>query len=99
MLNQLIEKGADVNPQDRDGITPLSNACWTKDPNYTLAKVLIEYGADVNMGGKESYFTSLINACHKGNITLVNYLIEKGADVNLEDSRGLIPLLEACERY
>ena len=60
IITYLLEKGANVNMPDTDGRTPLHFACQntklfhliTKETDseiYTLLKLLLDYGADVNM--------------------------------------------------
>lgn len=60
IITYLLEKGANVNMPDTDGRTPLHFACQntklfhliTKESDseiYTLLKLLLDYGADVNM--------------------------------------------------
>ena len=44
----LISRGADVNAQDKYGMTPLTYACLYGDKE--TAKVLLEHGADPNAG-------------------------------------------------
>ena len=60
IITYLLEKGANVNMQDTDGRTPLHFACQntklfnlitreTDSEIFTLIKLLLDYGADVNM--------------------------------------------------
>ena len=60
IITYLLEKGANVNIPDTDGRTPLHFACQntklfnliTKEMDseiFTLIKLLLDYGADVNM--------------------------------------------------
>jgi len=50
LVHYLIEKGADLNKEDKHGMTPLFIAC--KNENENLVKYLIEHGADVNKENK-----------------------------------------------
>ena len=91
-LQMLIEKGADVNVKDDDGMTPLSIAVWLahkEDVHF-----LLENGADVNAKDSDGR-TPLTHATANGHAEITKFLIEKGADVNAEDSGGSTPLMYA----
>lgn len=85
----LIEKGADVNVQDKSsGSTPLIMCCQY---NFVdLAKLLIEKGADVNLQANNGY-TPLIAAAGVSE-ELVDLLLLKKADINLKSETGTGPL-------
>lgn len=56
----------------------------SKDNNYLIAKVMLEYGADVNI--KDSYgYVPLAKAANGGHLQIVNLLIANGANVNARD--------------
>ena len=82
-MEELLKKGADVNAQDCDGLTPLHRAI--ENDNLESVKLLIRKGADVNTedynGRTPLYWTSL-----KQNIKIISALIEGGANVNVEDN-------------
>eukprot|EP00919_Chromeraceae_sp_WS-2016_P008855 GHVR01020799.1.p1 GENE.GHVR01020799.1~~GHVR01020799.1.p1 ORF type:complete len:114 (+),score=4.60 GHVR01020799.1:440-781(+) len=87
----LIERGADINLQNKEGCTALGFCDRSK-----VAKLLIENGADVNhkdkygktplMTGSESDF---------GNDVLLLF-IEHGADVNCRSEDRRTALMYAC---
>ena len=79
----LIERGAGVSAQDKDGRTPLHLA-WHPE----VARVLIKHGADVSAQDKDGH-TPLHLAWHAA-VTCV--LIEHGADVSAQDKDGHTPL-------
>lgn len=85
IMRLLIGAGADVNASD-DSIykLPLAWAINSTDPEdrYTVAKILIDSGANVNMGNGS---TPLMEAVSKGDVRLVELLLAFGADVNLHD--------------
>ncbi len=57
-----------------------------------IIKVLIEYGADVDMGGTDGY-TALHFAAYKSQLQACVQLVEMGnANVNAENSMGRTPL-------
>ena len=58
----LIEKGANINAQDKDGKTPLYHAC---EQGFLLAaEFLLSRGADVTMGTKQG-ITPLVIASQR----------------------------------
>jgi uncharacterized protein len=63
-----------VNQRDSEGNTPLIRDC--KEGNIINAKLLIQNGADVNLGN-EWGSKPLMYACSKGNLELVKLLLEK----------------------
>ena len=79
-MKYLIEHGADVNKESKDGTTPLFIAC--EYGNYAIVKCLVEHGANVNKELKNGK-TPLIIACdsRNRNETIVKYLIVNGADI------------------
>jgi len=88
MARMLIEKGADLNPQSKDkgyngyGMwTPLAIACLRE--NEDVAKVLLDGGADPNIGSVDGTLP-LHYAAEKGKTELVRALISNGAEVNAQ---------------
>lgn len=83
-----LRNGADVNKVGRSDSfrTPLMIAATEGKEN--LAKLLVEYGADVNaidVGGD----TALMWAANDGHLNVVEFLVEHGANVNAA-ATGLI---------
>ncbi|ORX80684.1 ankyrin [Anaeromyces robustus] len=79
IMDQLIEKGSDVNFIDNSRNTPLIYAIL--ENSLTEAEFLIKKGANVNY--ISSYGDSpLVHAIHKRNLSMVKLLIEYGADIN-----------------
>jgi len=96
IANKLIECGANVNAVNKFGQTPLSKLCDTasdrnKFSDMDLVKVLLNAGADINLGN------ALYEAADRDNTELVNFLISKGADVNQKDNKGNTPLSQAIQ--
>jgi hypothetical protein len=89
-VSRLIERGADVNARDSDGVTALMGAAI--DGNTELARVLIEKGADVDSQA-ENGWTALHIAAINGDLDVARILIEKGANVNEDDQHGETPLM------
>jgi ankyrin len=85
MVEFLINKGADVNLQNKYGLTPLHVAASFSF--YEISKILIAAGADNKIfdhGGE----TALLVAAKEGDDEIVKLLIENGADINVEDILG-----------
>lgn len=80
IMRWLIEKGADVNYQDKGGYTPLHFAVQERRMN--ALDLLFENGANPNLKdrhGNSPLWTAVFNA--KGNFDIVKKLIENGADL------------------
>jgi len=89
-VSRLIERSADVNAKDRDGVTALMGAAI--DGNTELVRILIEKGADVDSQA-ENGWTALHIAAMNGDLDVARTLIEKGANVNEDDQHGETPLM------
>jgi len=76
----LIEKGANVNYRNRNGITPLMNGLY--NDNIAIVQILVENGADV--GAVDNYgYNPLSSTIDNGYSTMVEVLL-RGKGVNLE---------------
>lgn len=88
---QLIKEGAPLNYYKKS--TPLHHA--VKNGDLELVKLLLEYGADVNLTITNG-ITPLHRAVSCQHIEIVKYLIQNNADVNAETIDYWIPLHSAC---
>jgi ankyrin repeat protein len=81
-VKDLIEKGADINAKDNNGMTALMLASKNNRKEIVeLVELLIKNGADVN--AKDIYGrTALMIASVNGHKEIVELLIKNGADVN-----------------
>ena len=62
-----------------------------RDHQFEAAKILIESGADVNLGG--GIFGSALHlSVVRTNLLLTDMMIKRGAEVNVVDSEGNTPL-------
>ena len=92
-IEEIINKGANINQPNEYGDTPLFYACFYGDAKTVIT--LIANGADINHVSNYGY-TSLSYACLYGRAEIALILIEKGADVNLASNNGWNPLAYAC---
>ena len=91
----LIELGADVAAQDKNGWTPLHRTSETGDVD--MARFLIEHGADATVQDKDES-TPLHEASKLGYVDLVRLLIEYGVDVTAQDNESLTHYIGRPER-
>ena len=73
-----------VNGRDKEGTTPLINACIKN--NVPMVKKLLGH-PKIQVNARTIYGkTGLINAAQKGYTQIVNLLLEKGANVRLKET-------------
>ena len=94
-VEQHIAAGADVNPKDHHGRTPLLFAAF--GGHKEIVELLIANGADVNEKLTEMDATPLHFATTGGHKEIIELLIAKGADVNAKSDNAGTPLHFAAE--
>lgn len=92
LLSLFIEKGADVNHVNDEGMTIMM---LTTDKD--MVKELIRAGGNIHMADKEGN-TVLHHALMHGNTETARYLIRKGADYNCVNNKGESPMQLAAEK-
>ena len=95
VIQALIEKGAEVNPKDRSGETPLHYA--TENGGMPVAGFLIAHGADVNAKNDKGE-TPLHSATFWGYQQMIELLIAHGADINARTNEGQTAMDIAAQR-
>ncbi len=85
----LIKSGADVNKQNKGGLTALH--CAAGSNNLKTAQILTKNGADVNKQNQEG-MTPLHFAVRGKSVEAVEILIKRGADVNKQNLEWMTPL-------
>ena len=93
----LLSLGVNVNEQGLDSFTPLHWACARAD-NLTVAKILIQNGANIDAivtGLKQSplYFAS-----EYGNVGAVKLLLENGCKTGVRNYKGMTALEIAMQK-
>ena len=91
----LLEHGADINAQNRQGLTPLHWASNSGTPE--VVRVLLEHGADVEVKD-DTGRTALHWTSSSGRLEVVRLLLEHGADVVVKDNSGKTALHWASKR-
>jgi ankyrin repeat protein len=92
VVEALVRAGADVSKADLSGNAPLIVAA-----NATIAKTLIEQGAEVEAVNNRGE-TALWRAIHCQHLDVVEALVLAGADVDKADENGDAPLAYAVCR-
>ncbi|MCC7477342.1 ankyrin repeat domain-containing protein [bacterium] len=95
LVSMLIERGAAVSPEARNGLTPLHlAACYGQ---VEAARLLIKTGADVNANGRGTFgpgFSPAYFAAKNGSVEVLELLLSAGALPDGPDGFGF-PLSEA----
>ena len=92
-IDELLQRGADVNAAQVDGMTALHWAAWHDD--LETARPLVRAGADVNAATRYGV-RPLSLACANGNAELVELLLNAGADANTTLPGGETALMTAA---
>jgi ankyrin repeat protein len=87
-VRKILNEGAEMNRQDKNGYTPLIHACtYCSNENYReKAKLLIASGADVNIQAHDGN-TAIIEAAGNSH-EIFNLLLARGADLNAKKEDG-----------
>ncbi|MBS3776732.1 MAG: ankyrin repeat domain-containing protein [Bacteroidales bacterium] len=104
IVRLLLEKGADVNAENKLGTSAFDNAvrsyCVSKEPPaIRVLEILVSHGADVDNPipeGEAAGYTNLAAAIIWEKPELSKFLIDHGADVNHVAGDGNTPLMLAC---
>lgn len=95
LVKLLLSRGADVDAQDNDSQAPLYEACSVG--NLEGARLLLDYGADVNDGEDVFGYTALHAAVSKGNLEIVKLLVNRGAELSRKNKQGRDPVSQAAD--
>jgi len=81
-LQLLLDKGAQVDPRDEQGNTPLN--CAALEGHEATVRMLLKRGADHSIRNKMGN-TSVMSATLKGSEKVIKLLLDGGADVETRD--------------
>jgi ankyrin repeat protein len=84
----LLDKGADINKRNLQGLAPLHGAARQRDSN--MIEFLIAHGADVNERDSDGW-TPLAHAAFRNHVPSIEVLAAAGADVDA-GAPGFTPL-------
>ena len=85
IVNMILEKTNNVDPQDENGFTPLHRAIWNR--KVEVAKLLISKGANIEAVAKQD-LRPIHVAILCGSLELMEILIKNGATVDAQVSIG-----------
>lgn len=102
IVELLLAAGADVNAVDRYDSTALLHAVHNHfdlpgNNRVRMARILIDYGANVNAFSIRRRRTPLIIASEKDQLWAIDLLLDRGADKELCNSSGATALIEAVK--
>ncbi len=91
IVKLLIQNGANVNAQDRDGCTALHEASEVR--NYKIVKVLLSHGADVNVSDRRGDTPLRMATLERySDKKLIKELLAHHADSNAQSQFGISAL-------
>ena len=94
IARDLLDSGADSKTEDKYEVSLLSNAALLG--HLRMLRLLLDYGADIESGGRTQNCTPLIHATETGDLNVVKFLLDAGANLNVEASDGTSPLSHAA---
>lgn len=100
---QLLEAGADSNIKHVDGRNALHEVCRSQtkkeDVLARIAKLLIQYGSDVNLtSSSQEDLNALMYAAYHNHVGVANVLLEYNCDINTTDYQGWSALHWSVDR-
>jgi ankyrin repeat protein len=93
-VRALLAKGAQVTCRDNDGRTALHALAATPGNPHAeqIARLIIDYGADMEAKDTENSWSPLYYAAENDNLPALRVLLEAGANPNTRDAYGCTPL-------
>ena len=91
---QLLGIHSNVDATNKNGMTALMWAATKKD-NLQIGKLLIDFGANVDVIDESGTTALMVAGCH-GNIRMLKLLIAEGANLEATDNYGDTALIESA---
>lgn len=91
MADLLLSHGADPSAVSEMGFSPLRD-CIARHCEPAVVRLLLEHGANPNVGDGSRGDTPLHVACFDGAREAVSLLLDSGADINVQNDHGYTPL-------
>lgn len=83
-----LEKGADVNKQDKNGYTALMFSMMYGFKDTKIVNILLSHGARPNIQSNDGTTALMLAASHMADIKIVKMLLQHGADPKIKDFYG-----------
>lgn len=94
MVRFLIDRGAQVDAKDRDGIQPVHLA--SESGSMAVLKALFQAGAAVDCSDERGFQPLHYASMTPNRFDVIKYLLREGADIEAKASNGYRPLSLAC---
>ena len=98
IIKLLVEKGADITLQDKNGYNALHHAT-TFNTLEVVTFFVYEKGMNVNTETKNKETPLHLAITNNTDKRIVPYLIERGTSVNAKDMAGVTPLMKALNYF
>ena len=95
-VQQMIDKGNNVNDKDKDSSPPLMLAS-SNNTNPEVITTLLQNGANINDRDKNGLTSLMLASFHNTNPEIITTLLQNGADVKAKDIVGRTALDYAKE--
>ena len=89
IVKHLLEREANIEAQDQDGVTPLH--CASQIGDLEIVKHLLERGANIEAQDQHGG-TPLHWASRNGHLEIVKHLLENRANIEAKDNDGCTPV-------